>query len=110
MLGIYRMNKKNTPNIGTALNDCPFDYIPEARCYVKISNIRTDYTTAQSGFKKIESDLIDELEITPEQVAEFKVDYHKRFLKKWIAKNEIDHTFNELWQIREKCIHNLTET
>lgn len=52
MLGIYRMNEKNTPNIGTALNDCPFDYIPEARCYVKISNIRTDYTTAQSDLKK----------------------------------------------------------
>lgn len=107
MLGMYRMSEKNTANIGDALTDCALDYIPEAHCYLKINNIRTDLTTVQSDFEKIESDLMTELEISPEQVSEFKVDYHKRFLKKWIVKNKIDHTFDEIWQIREKCISNL---
>lgn len=109
MLGIYRMNQENTPKIGTVLFDCPVDYIPEAHCYLKINGKRTDMTSNHSEFGKIENDIIQEIEILPYQVAEFKVDYHKQFLKRWILENQIEITFNEIWSIREKCISNLTE-
>jgi hypothetical protein len=109
VLGIYKMNQHNTPNIGNVLMENSFDFIPEAHCYLKIENNRTDITTDNSDFEKIERDILNELEIEPEQVAEFKVEYHKQFLINWISENEINRNFNEVWEIREKCITNLTE-
>ena len=109
ILGIYRMSEKNTPKIGNALSENSIDFIPEAHCYLKIDNIRTDITTYQSDFDKIENDIIIELEIEAEQVAEFKVEYHRDYLKNWISKNNMERGFDEIWQIREKCIENLTE-
>lgn len=110
IIGIYRMTQKNTPKIGTQLCENSIEFIPEAHCYLKINNLRTDLTTKQSDINKIESDIIHELEIIPEQVAAFKVDYHKAFLKNWISESRLEKSFDEIWQIREKCIENLTET
>jgi hypothetical protein len=109
VLGIYKMNRQNTPNIGNVLLENKIEFMPEAHCYLKIDNKRTDITTNNSDFEKIERDILNELEIEPEQVAEFKVEYHKDFLTKWISENRIDREFNEIWKIREKCIENLTK-
>jgi len=109
ILGIYKMNRQNTPNIGNVLLENDIEFLPEAHCYLKIDDKRTDITTNNSDFDKIERDILNELEIEPEQVAEFKVDYHKEFLKKWISENKIEKEFNEIWKIREKCIENLTK-
>jgi len=109
ILGIYKMTKNNTPNIGNVLIDNSIDFMPEAHCYLKIEGIKTDITTFQSDFEKLEKDIIQELEIQPEQVAEFKVEYHKDFIKNWILENNVKMDFDEIWQIREKCIMNLTE-
>ncbi len=81
----------------------------EAHCYLKIEGKRTDITTFQSDFEKLEEDIIQELEIQPEQVAEFKVEYYKDYLKKWVLENNIERNFDDIWRIREKCISNLTE-
>jgi hypothetical protein len=109
VLGIYKMNRQNTPNIGNVLLENKIEFIPEAHCYLKIDDKRTDITTNNSDFEKIERDILNELEIEPEQVAEFKIEYHKDFLTKWILENRIDREFNEIWKIREKCIENLTK-
>ena len=109
VLGIYKMNRRNTPNIGNVLLENKIEFIPEAHCYLKIDDKRTDLTTNNSNFEKIEIDILNELEIEPEQVAEFKVEYHKDFLTKWISENRIDIEFNEIWKIREKCIENLAK-
>lgn len=66
-------------------------------------------TTKESEFKKIEKDIIQEKEIEPEQVASFKVDYHKEFIKDWLNKANLAFDFDQIWRIREKCILNLTE-
>jgi len=107
ILGIYKMNEINTPGIGTILSDNNINFIPEAHCYLKINNKRKDITTENSDFKELSKDIIEEIEITPEQVVEFKVNYHQEFLKNWIKKNSISYSFNELWSMREKCIENL---
>ena len=109
VLGIYKMNQQNTPDIGNVLLENSIDFIPEAHCYLKIENNRIDITTDNSDFEKIKRDILKELEIEPEQVAEFKIEYHKQFLTNWISDNEIYRNFNEVWEIREKCITNLTE-
>jgi len=107
MLGIYKMDQANTPAIGNLLVENALGYIPEAHCYLKIENKGFDFTHLNSDFKTIEKDLLHELEITPEQVSVFKVDYHKKFLKNWIGENNISKVFIEIWRLREKCIENL---
>lgn len=109
ILGIYRMNNLNTPKIGKVISESGLDYIPEAHCYLKLNNQRIDITSTNSNFEFIKNDIIDEIEITPEQVASFKVNYHKDFLIKWIKENNINLTFNEVWRIRERCIKKLEQ-
>lgn len=108
ILGIYKMNASNT-NIGTTISDTGLSYIPEAHCYLKINGIRTDVTSESSSFKKIEDVIIEEIEIEPYQVAEFKVEYHKNFVKNWISEENINLTFNDVWAIRENCIDYLSK-
>ncbi|MEP0264654.1 hypothetical protein [Dokdonia sp.] len=110
ILGMYKMSEANTPKIGAELTTHHLDYIPEAHCYLKINNKRVDITSSTSQFSNIEQDILQEREITPEQVAHFKVDYHKDYIKKWIIDQDTKFTFDALWKIRETCIKNLTES
>ncbi len=109
VIGIYRMNELNTPKIGTELTNNSIEFIPEAHCYLKINGKRTDFTTKKSEFKKIEKDIIQEKEIEPKQVAKFKVEYHKEFIKNWLKETNSEFEFEQMWRIREKCIANLAE-
>jgi hypothetical protein len=109
VIGIYRMNQVNTPKIGTELTDNSIDFVPEAHCYLKINGTGIDFTTKKSEFQKIEKDIIQEKEIEPEQVAKFKVDYHKSFIKRWLKETNSEFEFEQIWRIREKCIENLRD-
>lgn len=107
ILGLYKMDNKNTPRIGYELIKNSLDYIPEAHCYLRIGEKRLDITTENSNFEKIENSLIEEIEILPHQVSDYKLDYHKNFLNEWISENNIKFTLDELWAIRENCIKNI---
>lgn len=108
ILGMYKMNIKNTPKIGNALSEYQLDYIPEAHCYLKINDKRLDFTSPTADFNKLKNDILLEKEISPEQVAEFKVDFHKTYLKDWIKNNQVSFSFEDIWKIREQCITNLS--
>ncbi|PCJ67515.1 MAG: hypothetical protein COA58_02840 [Bacteroidetes bacterium] len=109
VLGLYRMNNTNTPGIGDTLERNSLNYIPEAHCYLIVEDKRTDVTTSDSEFARIEKDIILEKEIEPEQVDSFKVEYHKTFMRTWIEQQKLDFSFDEIWTIREQCIENLSE-
>jgi|TARA_B110000037_G_C16847635_1_gene394502 hypothetical protein len=109
VIGIYRMTELNTPKIGTVLTDNSIEYVPEAHCYLKINDNRTDLTSGESEFKKIEKDIIQEKIIKPSEVGEFKVNYHKRFIENWLRETNSELKFDRIWEVREKCIENLTE-
>lgn len=109
VLGMYRMNNLNTPKIGDSILKNGLTYIPEAHCYLKINNQRIDITTGNSDIENLIKDIIQEIEIEPEQVNTFKVDYHKNFLKQWIIENDIKMSFDAVWEVREQCIRNLEE-
>lgn len=108
-IGIFKMNEENTSKIFPQLSENKINFIPEAHCYLKIDGIPLDVTTSESFYHKIENDILEEIEIEPYQVAEFKVNYHKDFLKNWIEKTNQTKTFEEIWSIREKCIQKLAE-
>lgn len=103
ILGMYEMNSQNT-KIGDSLENTGLTYIPEAHCYLKIGGKRVDITSANASFSKIEDVILSERSIQPNQVSEFKVDYHQQFIKKWIVHNHIQLTFEEVWGICERCI------
>jgi hypothetical protein len=103
------MSKENTPKTGTILEDSGLVYIPEAHCYLKINGQHMDFTNKDSFYDKIKNDILEEIEIHPFQVSEFKVNFHKDYLKKWLSKVNSIMTFKQVWEIREQCIHNLSK-
>ncbi len=108
-IGMFKMNGTNTPKLGTFISDNYLPYIPEAHCYLKIDGIPVDVTTSESFYEKIESDILEEIEIQPEQVIDFKIEYHKKYLQNWIKETKQTKSFDEIWNIREKCIEKLAE-
>ena len=109
ILSMYKMRISNTEGIGRHLTDNALEYIPEAHCYLKINGKRIDLTNTNSDVQKLEDDIIEELKIEPYQVSEFKVDYHKAFIKRWKEEMGLKMDFDEIWSIREKCISELTK-
>jgi len=110
ILGLYKMNHLNTPNIGDELIRNNLEYIPEAHCYLCVNGKRLDVTTEMSSFKTIEQDILVELEIEPNQVATFKIKYHQNYVADWLKSNNHSYTFDALWDIREQCIKRLSES
>ena len=37
-------------------------------------------------------------------VGTFKVEYHQKFIKEWLETEELSLPFEEVWEIRERCI------
>jgi hypothetical protein len=109
ILAIYKMNKSNTPGIGLDLESYGLAYIPEAHCYLKLGDSREDYTTSSSTFDHLKNDILLEKEIDPLQVIEYKIDFHKKFITKWVNQESTSLSFEHVWLIREKCIKNLTK-
>ncbi|MBR9860509.1 hypothetical protein GYB22_07115 [bacterium] len=104
IMGIYLMDPVNTPGVKEVLNEAKVDAIPEAHCYLKIKGAPLDVTFGESNFDLIQEALLEEQNISPEQVSEFKVEYHKKFLQRWLGSQDLPYSFDELWAIRERCI------
>jgi len=107
MIGIFKMNGLNTPQIQFILDKYHLDYIPEAHCYLKYKNNILDFTKSNSNPSTFSNDIMVEIEIKPDQITDFKVSYHQNYLKSWIANNTgFKYSFSQLWEIREQCIQN----
>lgn len=109
ILGIFKMNHLNTPGIGNVLVNAKMNFMPEAHCYLKIGDERFDFTNPQSDFSKIKKDILLEKEITPKEVAEFKIGFHQSYLKNWLKNSDTQYTFEEIWNLREDCIKALVK-
>ncbi|WP_405206203.1 hypothetical protein [Aquimarina sp. LLG6339-5] len=109
IIGIYKMNSINTPDIGNILLENHLNYIPEAHTYLRYKNQTIDATSAVSDFKKIANDIIVEKSIEPLQVGDFKINYHQKFIQSWIIEEESHFSFEKIWKIREQCIQNLSQ-
>lgn len=109
IIGLFRMNADNTPKISATLRKNRLEYIPEAHNYLKYGTQILDFTNKTSKPADFEGELIEETEIQADQIADFKVNYHKQYLAKWLDKQKaINLTLDELWKIREQCISDLS--
>lgn len=104
IMGIYQMNADNTPGIGAILEQNQLAYIPEAHNYLRYQGQRYDLTNLATMAASPFDVLMEELTITPIQIAEFKPQYHRSFLQKWIDQEQIPHSLTTIWNIREACI------
>lgn len=105
MLGIFMMNKKNTPKIKSVLEKYNILEMPEAHNYLKVDGEILDCTRKNSSAKDFINELAEEIEITPNQIVDFKVQIHKDFLQKYLLQHpEIQYSLEEFWKIREECI------
>lgn len=108
VVGLFKMHAKNTPEVSATLQKHQLPYLPEAHCYLRYHTHILDFTTADSSPSDFLKDLMEEIRISPAQVSEFKVAWHKKHLADWLRKNkQIRLSPAELWQIREQCIRDL---
>lgn len=108
-IGLFKMNEQNTPKIAPLLSNNNLEYIPEAHCYLKINGNVVDVTSETSFYENIKNDILEEIEIEPNQVSEFKINHHKNFIYNNLTSFNKSKTFNEIWTIREQCIEKLAE-
>lgn len=104
VLCIYKMNSRNTPGIGGHIADASLDFIPEAHCYLDIDGEKIDLTTVSASLTKIEKDILYEEIILPDQVSQYKINVHKKYIQDWLSAEKIEKTFEEVWSVRERCI------
>lgn len=109
ILGVFKMNGNNTPKIKSVLESYNLDYIPEAHNYLKFNNQILDFTKKNSSENDFIDDIMEEIEIEPHQINQFKIECHRNYLRKWLAENpQIQYPLEELWKIREQCIEALS--
>lgn len=107
-IGIYKMNETNTKGVGKVLDAYQLNHIPEAHTYLKINGNVLDITRTTENESSFEDSLLLEEEILPYQIGNYKVNWHQRFLKQWIEKEQLPYSFQKIWEIREKCIKALS--
>ncbi len=97
ILGIFKMNGNNTPKIKSVLETYNLDYIPEAHNYLKSNNQILDFTKKNASENDFIDDLLEETDIQPHQISQFKIEFHKNYLKNWLSENpEIPYSLDEL--------------
>jgi hypothetical protein len=104
MLGIFEMEERNTPGVGSVLERYGLTRIPEAHCYLRYKGARIDVTGVPAGAEPIEKFLYEE-PITLEQIGAYKIALHRRFLQEWTVTGAGQgRSLEDAWRIREECI------
>jgi hypothetical protein len=101
VLGIYEMDEDNTQEIGTVLDRNGLPCVPEAHCYLAHEGARVDLTREAGGTEQIQGFLQEE-EIEPRQIGEYKVEAHWGFVRRWATERGLDS--GHVWRVREECI------
>lgn len=111
VLGIYEMNQQNTPAVGPVLERYGLSSLPEAHCYLRVDENRVDVTHDR---KKGQSTPMlvfrHEEDIAPEQIGDYKIELHRRFMSRWMAETDagVGRSLDEVCRIREECIRVLS--
>lgn len=109
ILGIFKMDSEYTFKIKNTLQKFNLNYIPEAHNYLKIEDEYFDFTKPDSHYNQVKNKLLIEKEIECDEITSVKVSFHKDFLMRWIAEENIPYSLDEIWKIREQCIKDLQQ-
>lgn len=103
-MGVFRMNRYNTPKVAPVLDRYGLAYIPEAHNYLRVEGAILDATRLNTSAGDFEPELMEECVTGPEQIGADKVSYHKAFIERWLPTVALPYNTAELWAIREACI------
>jgi hypothetical protein len=105
--GILIMNAKNMPAIAGILKEYALNGIPEAHVYLKYNHQKLDVTFPNQNIFKSYG-YVKEMNITPEQITNFKDEWHRQAIEEWIKTEKLTYQLDEIWKIRELCINALS--
>jgi hypothetical protein len=100
-LGIYLMDGRNTPGVSEVLHKYRIVSIPEAHCYLSCDEKRVD-VTCLAGHRLLP--VLHEEEISSQQIGNYKVELHRRWLARWAKETKCLYGVKGLWRVREECI------
>lgn len=106
--GIFKMNAINTPTSASVLRAEQLNYLPEAHCYLYYHEQLLDFTASHWNTDNFKNDLLKEQALNPSNYPYEKVLLHQNFIKEWIVKHSIPYTLEAVWELRERCIHALS--
>jgi hypothetical protein len=105
MLGIFMLGQNYNQSVAKVLYEYQLNAIPEAHNYLKINGQTVDLTFEGKNCNHILGEPIDEIAIHPEQITDFKIQYHKEFIADWLKSNQTTpYSADQMWNIREQCI------
>lgn len=102
MVGVYEMRERNTPGVGSVLDEHGLDCIPEAHCYLHMGGQRIDFTGLPSATESPFQSLLMEDSIDPSEVRARKNALHRAFIEEWAQARQLNPEL--VWEIREACI------
>jgi hypothetical protein len=112
VLGIYEMCEENTPGIGPVIKRHGLVTLPEAHCYLRFRGMRVDVTRPIDAVPAAPIvRFLQEHDIAPDQIGDYKTALHQQFLREWIAESTAGagRSAGEIWLIREECIAALSQ-
>jgi hypothetical protein len=105
ILCLFKMDGENTRSVKSILERTGLPYMPEAHNYLRVNGEILDVMKKNWSITMFPETILEEHEIMPEQITDYKVAYHKAFLQNWLNQHpEIKYNLEELFTIREECI------
>ena len=105
-IGLYWMSETTNPGVDEVLKNESLSYIPEAHTYLKINGLVRDVTGFPLGQESFLTTLEEEIEISPTQIGQFKLDWHTERLATFASSQE--RSLTDVKKIREACITKLS--
>lgn len=103
--GIFLMSPETHPQLSAFFEGKSYAQIPECHCYIRSNGKRYDFTTSAKTMERIESKLVREQRVEPQQVIDWKIVIHKDYLERWLKRNpSINLSLEEIWKDREEII------
>ncbi len=106
-IGLYWMSEATNPGVGEVLKNESLSYIPEVHTYLKINGVVRDVTGLPLGQESFLATLQEEIEISPNQIGQFKLDWHTERLARFASTQ--NRSLIDVKKIREACITRLSE-
>lgn len=105
-IGFFFMDENIYPRLTDLLQKSGIEGLPEAHTFLVIDGNYVDVTAKNSPIS--EHLIIDEMEIEPQGIGNFKETIHKGFIMDWAEIEKINLPIDQLWAIREACIKELS--
>ena len=104
MFGIYLISPETHSQLTKLFEEKGLVNLPESNCFLRYKGKRYDFTSQYNILNLIETKIVREQRIEPNQVGEWKEKIHQDYLMRWLKrKPELTISLDEIWKIREEC-------